>query len=95
MKSLRPIWISIAAVAALGLAGCSQSQTPASENSVNPSVEVQSSKIYIGHYNNGVFTGRLHLIDLDLYYTIIQIILEHGGDPSPENIDKVYDALKG
>lgn len=94
MKSFRLFWISIAAVALLGLAGCSQPQAPAKE--ISTELQAQSAqKIYIRHYAGGVFTGQLHLIDLDLYYTIIDIILAHGGDPSPENIDKVYHALKG
>ena len=94
MKNLKPVWISLAAMVLMSLASCNTTP-PIPENtqvSSNTSVETKSQKISIRHYGPG--GPAFHLIDIALYWEIIDIILAHGGMPTQENIDNVYDAMQ-
>jgi hypothetical protein len=94
MNSFKPIWMTFATAVLLSLASCSTSP-PVPDNtqvSSGAAVETKSPKIYIRHF--GPFGPQFHLIDVWLYDDIVRTILEHGGDPTPENIDKVYDGMR-
>ena len=96
MNSFKPIGIAFAATVFLSLASCNTTPPIPDDTQVSSNVtQTKSSrKIYIKHYTNGGFQGQLHLIDWDLYDAIINYLLSNGQDPSPENIDRVYDAMK-
>ena len=99
MNSFKPIGIALAATVLLSLASCNT--TPPVPENTQPSsdtatTKASSQKIIIAHYNQwGNLTGLLHSIDIGLYYASIDYILSRGGDPSPENIDKVYHGMRG
>ncbi len=90
MNSFKAISMMFAAAILLTLASCNTTP-PIPEGTQVSSVETKSQKIYIRHFGPG--GPAFHLIDVALYYEIIDIILEHGGDPSAQNIDKVYDQM--
>ncbi len=95
MNSFKPIWMTFAAAVLLSLASCSTSP-PIPDNtqiSSDTTVETKTAqKIYIRHYGPG--GPAFHLIDIALYWEIIDIILAHGGLPTQENIDNVYDGMR-
>jgi hypothetical protein len=92
MNSFKPVWISLAAMVLLSLASCNTSP-PIPDNtqiSSNPGVETRGM-VKIHHYGPG--GPGFHLVSTALYWEIIDIILAHGGVPSEENIDSVYDQI--
>ena len=94
MKNIKWIGISLAATVLLSLASCNT--TPPIPDSTQVSsgtgVETKSSgKVTIRHYGPGLI--KFHVIDWELYTAIIDYILSKGGEPSPGNIDAVYDAM--
>lgn len=48
------------------------------------------------HYDrNGNPTGHLHGLTIDEYYAVLDAVLTAGGDPSPQNMDRMYDQMFG
>ena len=97
MNSLKPVWVTLAATVLLSLASCNT--TPAIPDNTQISsgavVETKAGKTIIPHYDKwGNLTFILHALDPGLYSDIVNYLISHGQDPSPENIDKVYDAMK-
>ena len=62
----------------------------------NLEMSSSSTKIAIPHFDHfGNFSGNYHLIDIELYYAIIDYILANGGEPNPRNVDNVYHTMQG
>jgi hypothetical protein len=97
MKNLKPVLISFAAMILVSLASCNTTP-PAPENtpvSSGSGVETKAAKYINPHYDQwGNLTNILHRMSLDEYYAIMDYLLASGADPSPENIDEVYDHLR-
>jgi hypothetical protein len=96
MKNFKPVLISFAAMILVLLASCNSLPSAPEDAQISSGtvVETKSGKqIYIRHA--GPFGPRFHLIDVDRYYEIMDIIISQGGDPSPENIDRINHALGG
>jgi hypothetical protein len=96
MKNFKPVWISFAAAILVSLASCNTTPPVPTNTQISSGtvVETKSGKqIYIPHVTP--FGLRFHLIDVARYYEIMDIIISQGGDPSPENIDRVNHALGG
>jgi hypothetical protein len=97
MNSFKPIGIALAATVLLSLASCNTTP-PVPDNtqvSSGTTVETKGAKTIIAHYDQwGNLTFALHYLDPGLYSYIINYLISHGQDPSPENIDRVYDAMK-
>jgi hypothetical protein len=96
MDSFKPVWIMLTAMV-VSLAGCNT--TPPIPNNTQTSsdttVETRAGKTSIAHYDKlGNLTFILHWLDPGLYSYIINYLISSGQDPSPENIDRVYDAMK-
>ncbi len=52
------------------------------------------NEILVPHYDIwGNLTGRLHGIDIWLYYEIVDAILDKGGLPTPRNVDRMYHEM--
>jgi hypothetical protein len=97
MNSFKPIWISLAAMVVLSLASCNTTPPIPEGNPISSggTVETRAGKTSIAHYDKwGNLTFILHWLDPGLYSYIINYLLASGQDPSPENIDRVYDAMK-
>lgn len=97
MKNLKAIWLAMSVGVLLVLAGCGKSVEAQPNPSASPLVTAQSDqgKQTIPHFEQGVFTGKTHLIDLWLYYELIDIAIASGHDPTPQNIDRLYHLWKG
>jgi hypothetical protein len=95
MKNFKPIWITLAAMILLSLASCNTTP-PMPDNTQSSSgsgVATKAAKYINPHFDHrGHLTSILHSMSLDEYYAIVDIILAQGGEPSPRNIDSVYDA---
>ena len=92
MNSFKPVWISLAAMVLLSLASCNTTPPIPDNvpNSSNPGIETRGT-VKIHHYGPG--GPGFHAISTALYWEIIDIILAHGGVPSEQNIDSVYDQI--
>ena len=93
MKNIKWIGISLAATVLLSLASCNTTlPIPDQQPSSDVAVETKGKKVTLHHYGPG--GSAFHLIDIALYWEIIDIILAQGGIPTEENIDNVYDELQ-
>ena len=94
MNSFKPIGIAFAATVFLSLASCNTTPPIPDDTQVSSGTGVEtksSGKVTIRHYGPGPI--KFHVIDWELYTAIIDYILSKGGEPSPGNIDAVYDAM--
>ena len=93
MKNIKWIGISLAATVLLSLASCNTTP-PTPDQQPSSEVTVETKAKYINpHFENGNLTNKLHYLDLDLYYYIIDYIIDRGGEPNSRNIDAVYHAM--
>lgn len=97
MNSFKFISTTFTAAVLLTLASCNT--TPPipdnASNSSNPGVETKAAKYINPHYDQwGNLTNILHRMSIDEYYAIMDYLFASGADPSPENIDEVYDHMR-
>ncbi len=95
MKNFKPVWISFAAMILLSLASCNTTSPIPDNTQISSGTVVETKagqKIYIRHFGPG--GPAFHLIDIALYWEIIDIILAQGGLPTQENVDNVYDNMR-
>jgi hypothetical protein len=95
MNSFKPIWMTFTTAVLLSLASCNISPPipDSTQISSDTAEETRAGKTVIRHYDKwGNLTFILHWLDPGEYSDIINYLISIGAEPSPENIDKVYDA---
>jgi hypothetical protein len=97
MKNFKLISMMFAAAISLTLASCNT--TPpipdSTQSSSGTTAQTKAAKYINPHYDQwGHLTNILHRMSIDEYYAIMDYLLASGADPSPENIDEVYDHMR-